>query len=130
MRAVVVCALVVVACSEPPKPASVAPVAPVAPAPAEDDHADDAPNDGKDHRALYVDRVVIGDRNFVVDAAGALDDGGGAAYDNAAKKLPATTTYKSVVVDGRGLLVGGADGSLHYAASKDGPFVVVRDPRE
>jgi hypothetical protein len=139
VRFVVVASVVVIAVAACDRPAAPPPrAAPVDVAGAEDahddrdardDHDEDAANDGKDHRALYVDRVAADQRNFVVDAAGALDGGAGAAFDDPAGRLPKGTTYKSVVVDGKGLLVGGADGSLWYAKDKDGAFVAVRDPR-
>ena len=112
------------------QPNALVPAPAAQPVVAADDHdeAEAAPNDGKDHRALYVDRVAADMRNFVVDAAGALETKPSPCSPTT--KLPATkTTWSCALVDGKGLLASGADGSLHYSAANDGAYVVVRDPR-
>lgn len=116
---------------------------------ADDPHGEDDPdhlNDGKDHRALFVDRIPIGERNAVVDVAGLIESGGpfayakdGSVFQNREQRLPKQKAgfYREYTVDTPGAsdrgarrLVAGEDGSLYYTRDHYQTFVMLREARE
>ena len=116
---------------------------------ADDPHGEDDPDhlsDGKDHRALFVDRIPIAERNAVVDVAGLIESGGpfayakdGSVFQNREQRLPKQKAgfYREYTVDtpgssdrGARRLVAGQDGSLYYTRDHYQTFVMLREARE
>jgi guanyl-specific ribonuclease Sa len=116
---------------------------------ADDPHGEDDPDhlaDGKDHRALFVDRIPIAERNAVVDVAGLIESGGpfpyakdGSVFQNRERRLPKQKAgfYREYTVDtpgssdrGARRLVAGEDGSLYYTRDHYQTFVMLREARE
>lgn len=134
-------------------PTKLTPIAAPIAEPAHDDAADshdeaaheDTADDGRDHRALFVDRVPIAERNAVVDVAGLIETHGpfkyakdGSVFQNREKRLPKQKPgfYREYTVDtpgeddrGARRLIAGDDGSLYYTRDHYASFVVLREPR-